>query len=147
MYDTEVGEVQFVQKSIKITSTEASTQERKSEPMDVVDTENLPRLFISPAEKFMDEFNGNSNDLRGLFKIPTENKFEVNLHQQVCNTSKNQFESTNECYLFGLSFTEDEQIGTWISRTNGKYKSRPMPKTCKGMMDVNKHKVCVNFLR
>ena len=114
--------------------------------MDVVDNEDLPRLFISPAEKFMDEFNGNSKDLRGLFKIPTENKFEVNLHQQVCNTSKNQFESTlGECCLFGLSFTEDEQIGSWISRTNGRYKSKPMPKTCEGMMDVNKEKVCFNF--
>ena len=148
MYDTEMEEVQLVQKSIMNTNTEIPAQEKKNETMDVVDTEDLPRLFISPAEKFMDEFNGSSKDLRGLFKIPTENKFEVNLHQQVCNTSKNQFESTNgECCLFGLSFTEDEQIGSWISRTNGRYKSKPMPKTCEGIMDVNKEKVCFNFLK
>ena len=88
MYDTEMEEVQLVQKSIMNTNTEIPAQEKKNETMDVVDTEDLPRLFISPAEKFMDEFNGSSKDLRGLFKIPTENKFEVNLHQQVCNTSK-----------------------------------------------------------
>ena len=62
------------------TNTEIPAQEKKNETMDVVDTEDLPRLFISPAEKFMDEFNGSRKDLRGLFKIPTENKFEVNLH-------------------------------------------------------------------
>ena len=69
MYDTEVEEVQLVQRSIKNTSTEASAQERKSEAMDVVDTEDLPRLFISPAQKFMDEFNGNSKDLRVFLKF------------------------------------------------------------------------------
>ena len=31
-------------------------------------------------------------------------------------------------------FTEDEQIGNWVSRTNGRYKSKQMPKTCEGMM-------------
>ena len=66
--------------------------------MEVGEIEDLPKLFISPAEKFMDEFNGNSKDLKGLFKIPVENKYEVNLHQQVWNTSKNQFDNTNgEC--------------------------------------------------
>ena len=94
------------------TSAEVPVQERKSEAMDVVDTEDLPRLFISTAEKFLNEFKGNSKDLKGLFKIPIENKFEVNLHQKVCNASRNQFESTNgECCRFGLVFTEDKQIG------------------------------------
>ena len=56
--------------------------------MEVGDIEDLPKLFISTAEKFMDECNSNSKDLKGLFKIPLENKIEVNLHQQVCNNSK-----------------------------------------------------------
>ena len=135
---------------MKHASTEApmQAQEKKSDAMDVGDIEDLPKLFISPAEKFMDEFDGNSKDLKGLFKIPTENNFEVNLHQQVCNTSKNQYESTNgECYLHGIVFKKDEQIGNWVSRTNGRYKSKQMPKTCEGMMDLNKNKISFNFLK
>ena len=121
MYDSEVEEVQMVQKIMKDTSAEfqVQAQEKRGDAMEIGDIEDLHKLFISPAEKFMDEFDGNSKDLKGLFKIPVENKFEVNLHQQVCNTSKNQYDSTNgECYLHGLVFTEDEQIGNWVSRTN-----------------------------
>ena len=71
----------------------------------------------------MDEFAGNTKELKGLFKIPTETNFEANLHQQICNTAKNQFESTGgEYYLHGLVFAGDEQIGNWISRTNGSYR-------------------------
>ena len=77
MYDTEVEEVQMVQKSMKNTRAEVPVQEMKSEAMDVVDTEDLPRLFISTPEKFMDEFKGNSKDLKGHFKIPIE--------KQVCS--------------------------------------------------------------
>ena len=96
----------------------------------------------------MNDFNRNAKDLKGLFKIPTETKFEANLYQRICNTAKNQFDSTNgECYLHGLVFTEAEQIGNWISRTNGRYKTKPMPKTCEGMMDLNKNKVTFNFLK
>ena len=69
MYDSEVEEVQMVQKSMKNTRAEVPVQERKSEAMDVVDTEDLPRLFISTAEKFLNEFKGNSKDLKGLFKF------------------------------------------------------------------------------
>ena len=59
---------------MKHTSAEVpmQAQERKSEAMDVGDIEDLPKLFISPAEKFMDEFDGNSKDLKGLFKFPIE---------------------------------------------------------------------------
>ena len=34
-------------------------QEKKGDAMEVGDIEDLPKLFISLAEKFMDEFNGN----------------------------------------------------------------------------------------
>ena len=115
---------------------------------DVGEIEDLPKLFISPAEKFMDEFNGNSKDLKGLFKVPKEMSFEANLHQQICNTAKNQYESTGgENFLHGIIFTEDEQIGNWISRTNGRYKTKPIPTTLDGMMDVNTNKVTFNFLK
>ena len=77
MYDSEVEGIQMVQKSMKHTDAEVPAQERKSDAMGVGDTEDLPKLFISPAEKFMDEFNGSSKDLKGLFKVPTENKFDV----------------------------------------------------------------------
>ena len=150
MYDAEIEELQTVQKSMKRTIPEALTtaQEKTSEAMDVGEIEDLPKLFISPAEKFMDEFNGNSKDLKGLFKVPKEMSFEANLHQQICNTAKNQYESTGgEIFLHGIAFTEDEQIGNWISRTNGRYKTKQIPTTLDGMMDVNKNKVTFNFLK
>ena len=34
----------------------------------------------------MGELDGSGRDLRGLFKIPKENKFEGNLHQQMPRT-------------------------------------------------------------
>ena len=51
------------------TSTEVQmqAQERKGESMEIVDIEELTKLFISPAVKIMDEFDGNSKDLKGLF--------------------------------------------------------------------------------
>ena len=110
---------------MKNTSTEVpiQAQERTGKDMDVGEIEDLPKLFILPAKKFMDEFDGNTKELKGFFEIPTETNFEANLHQQICNTAKNQFESTGgECYLHGLVFTEDEQIDNWISSTNGRYK-------------------------
>ena len=86
--------------------------------------------------------------MRGLFTIPKENNFEGNIHQHVCNTSKNQYNSTNgEIALFGLSFTEDEQIGKWVSRSNERFKQSQMPKTVHGMMDVNNSGVQFNFLK
>ena len=58
------------------------------------------------------EFDGRRKDLSGLFKIPQENRIVGTLHQQICNTSKNQYElAGGDITLFGLQFTEDEQIG------------------------------------
>ena len=128
MYDVEIEELQTVQTSTNVRRTNPevlkTAQEKTGESMDVGEIEDLPKLFISPAEKFMDEFNGNSKDLKGLFKVPKEMNFEANLHQQICNTAKNQYEGTGgEIFLYGIAFTEDEQIGNWISRTNGRYET------------------------
>ena len=80
--------------------------------METEESENLKILCLSPAESFLMDFDGSSKDLRGLFKIPKENKIVGSLHQQICNTSKNQYElATGKITLFGLQFTEDEQIG------------------------------------
>ena len=88
---------------------------------------------MSPAEKFMMEFDGSSKDLRGLFKIPKENVYVGSHHQQICNTSNNQYDlEPRDIALFGLQFSEDEQIGNWISRTNGRYKAKDIPKTSHG---------------
>ena len=58
---------------------------------------------MSPAEKFMTEFDGSSKDLRGVFKIPQENRIVGTLHQQICNTSKNQYElADGDITLFGF---------------------------------------------
>ena len=57
MYDVEIEELQTVQKGLRKTTPEAlkTAQEKTSEVMDVGEIEDLPKLFISPAEKFMDE--------------------------------------------------------------------------------------------
>ena len=75
-------------------------QGERKEEMDIEGFEDLPKLFISPIEKLMDEF-------KGLFKIPRENTSLVSantLHQQICITSKDQFESTN-CNVIYLVWT------------------------------------------
>ena len=60
--------------------------------MEIEGSENIQKLFISPVEKFMDEFTGSVKELRGLFKIPKINIQTGNLHQQICNTAMRQFE-------------------------------------------------------
>ena len=52
---------------------------------------NSLKIYMSPAEKFMMEFDGSSKDLKGLFRTPKEFLATGSLHQQICNTSKNQF--------------------------------------------------------
>ena len=96
-------------------------QGERKEEMDIEGFEDLQKLFISPIAKLMDEFKGSVKEFRGLFKVPRENVSLVlanTLHQQICIMSKDQFESTKgECNLFGLDFTKDEHIATWMSRT------------------------------
>ena len=51
----------------------------------------------------MDKFKGNVKELRGVFNVPCKKNIEGNIQQQICNSSKNQFEKTNgKCNLFGL---------------------------------------------
>ena len=84
-----------------------TAEEKKNEEMEIEGFKDLPTLFDSPIEKFMDQFNGNTKELKGLFKVSIENNIVGNIQQQICNTSKNRFELTNgECNLFGLPFTE-----------------------------------------
>ena len=146
IYDYAIEEIPLVQSSRP--TTRAVTQDRRTENMETEDCEFLENLYISPAEKFMMEFDGSSKDLRGLFRTPKEFLAFGSLHQQICNTSKNQFDlEPRDIALFGLQFTEDEQIGNWISRTNGRYKAKDIPKTSHGMMDINRQKVQFNFLK
>ena len=92
------------------TSEEANLEEKINE-MEIECGENILKLFISPTEKFMDEFTGSVKELRGLFKIPKTNTPAGSLHQQNCNTSMRQFEDTNgDCCLYGLDFTKDKKI-------------------------------------
>ena len=110
--------------------------------------EYLQTLFMSSAEKIMMEFDGSIKDFRGLFKIPKEKKNVGSLQKQICNTSRNQYDLvTRDIALFGLQFSEAEQIGNWISRTTGRFKTKEIPETSHGMMDVNKNHVQFNFLK
>ena len=112
--------------------------------MEIEGFEDLPMVFISPIEKLMDEFKGSVKEFRGLFKIPKENISLISantLHQQICITAKDQFESTNcECNLFGLDQRKDEQIANWISRAQGNYRTIQLPNTAEGFMNVNQTK-------
>ena len=122
--------------------------EEKSNEMEIEGFENLPKLFISQTEKMMDEYTGSVKELRGLFKIPKTNNPTGNLHQQICNTAKKQFDETNgDCSLYGLDFNADEQISNWIHRANGKYRKLQFPKTIEGMMNINRMKKSFNFLK
>ena len=53
------------------------------------------QIFISPTEKFTDEFTDSVKELKGLFKVPKSNTPAESLHQQICNTAKRQFDKTN----------------------------------------------------
>ena len=65
----------------------------------------------------------------------------------MCITSRDYFESTKgECNLFGLDFSQDEQISNWLSRTEN-YKKLQLPNTAEGFMNVNKIKRTFNFLK
>ena len=84
--------------------------EGKINEMKIEEVKNLPKLFISPTERMMDEFTGSVKELRGLFKIPKSNTPTGSLHQQICNTAKRQFEETNgDCCLYGLDYTKDKK--------------------------------------
>ena len=69
-------------------ATSIEAMEEKTNEMEIEEVENLPKLFISPTEKMMDEFTGSVKELRGLFKIPKSNIPTGSLHQQICNTAK-----------------------------------------------------------
>ena len=73
-YDITVEEILVVQKKLDPKPEE----EKKNEEMEIEGFEDLPKLFISPIENFMDEFAGHVKDLRGLFKVPSENNLEGN---------------------------------------------------------------------
>ena len=122
--------------------------EGRKEDMEVDGFEDLPRLFISPIEKLMDEFKGLVKEFRGLFKVPKENIALVSLntlHQQICITSRDYFESTKgECNLFGLEFTQDEQISNWLSRTES-YKKVQLPSTAEGFYECQQHPKNIQF--
>ena len=72
-----------------------NNQEQKAEEakttytkeMDIEGFEDLPKLFVKPIEKLMDEFSGSGKEFKGqLLKIPTTNVTTGNLHWQICNT-------------------------------------------------------------
>ena len=61
--------------------------------------ENLPKLFISPTEKMMDEFDGSVKELRVLFKIQKISIQTGSLHQQMVDTENcNSQKQLKGCY-------------------------------------------------
>ena len=80
----------------KITNEEASKEEEQEKEMETDGFGNPPKLFTTPFEKFMDEFEGSVKALRRLFTIPKANAPTGNLYQKICNTAKIQFEISQE---------------------------------------------------
>ena len=60
--------------------------------MEIQEIGNLTIFFISPIEMLIDEFNGSVMEFKALFKMPKTNTPIGNLQQQICNTSKSQFD-------------------------------------------------------
>ena len=84
---------------------------------------------------------GTAKDLRGLFKIHTSTAVDFNLQQIICSTAKEWFEkSEGRLNLFGLNFTNDEQISVWVNRTKETHRSLFMPIHVEGFMQINESK-------
>ena len=116
------------------------TTEQK-EDMEITTDLVLRDLFVDPVERFMDEFVGTAKDLRGLFKIHTSTTVDSNLQQIICSTAKEWFEkSEGRLNLFGLNFTNDEQISFWVNCTEETYKRLFMPLHVEGFMQLNDSK-------
>ena len=95
---------------------EPTTEQRDN--MEVTTDLVLRDLYVDPVERFMDEFVGTAKDLRGLFKIHTSTEVDSNLQQIICSTAKEWFEkSEGKLNLFGLNFTNEEQVSFWVNRT------------------------------
>ena len=108
----------------------------------------LRELHVDPVEKFMDEFVGIATELRGLFKIHTSTEADSNLQQIICSTAKEWYEkSEGKLNLFGLNFSNDEQISLWVNRTEETYRKLGMPLYVEGFMQLNDTKKQFNFLK
>ena len=80
-------------------------------------TEQRDNMGVT-TKRFMDESVGTAKDLRGLFKIHTSTAVDSNLQQIICSTAKEWFEkSEGKLNLFGLNFTNEEQVSFWVNRT------------------------------
>ena len=123
-------------------------QEENKDNMDINEEITLRDLYIDPVEKFMDEFTGTATELRGLFKIHASTAVDSNLQQIICSTARETFEKTEgKVHLFGLNFTIDEQISSWVNRTEETWKKISMPITVEGFMQVNDSKKQFNFFK
>ena len=73
---------------------------------------------------------------------------DSNLQQIICSTAKEWFEkSEGRLNLFGLNFTNDEQISFWVNRTEETYERLFMRMHVEGFMQLNDSKKQFNFLR
>ena len=125
---------------------EPATEQKDN--MEITTNLVLRDLYVDPVERFMDDFVGTAKDLRGLFKIHTPTTVDSNLQQIICSTAKEWFEkSEGRLNLFGLNFTNDEQISFWVNRTEETYKRLFMPLHVEEFMQLNDSKKQFNSLR
>ena len=125
---------------------EPITEEKDN--MEITTEMELRNLYVDPVEKFMDEFAGSATELRGLFRVHTSTAVDSNLQQIICSTAKEWFEKTGgQLNLFGLEFSQDEQINSWVNRTEQTHRSMRMPLHVEGFMQINDTKKQFNFLK
>ena len=113
---TEIKPNSSKRKSTKQKTSATAVLEEKINEMEIEGFENLPKLFILPTEKMMDEYTGSVKELRGLFKIP-----------------KNQY-SNWKLALTNMQHRKEtiRKVSNWIHRTDVSYKNCNSQKLLKG---------------
>ena len=107
-----------------------------------------PVIRNARTEQFRDNIEVSTDlVLRGLFKIHTSTAVDSNFHQIICSMGKEWYgKSEGKLNLFGLNFTNDEQINLWVNRIEETHRKLGMPMTV-GFIQLNDTKKQFNFLK
>jgi len=157
LFRTAMNNDSFVEEFVNLQEQNATTVQpvirnetitEQKDNMEVTTDLMLRELYVDPVEKFMDEFTGSATELRGLFRVHTSTAVDSNLQQIICSTAKEWFEKTEgKLNLFGLNFSQDEQISFWVNRTEETYRKLGMPLHVEGFIQNNDTKKQFNFLK
>ena len=103
------------------TGTRSKNNEEKKANMDIQENVGCRMLHFHLIEKFVNELRETANDLRG-FTVHKASALDENLRQIICSTAREKFEQFGpDIHIFGLNFTPDRQIGSWVNRKEDTY--------------------------